>query len=93
MPVLNVCLIGVKWFNEHPDYLANPFYIGGESYAGKTVPFLAQMISEGILHCYIYDRQFGLWNCSYINYLHCNCSGVEAGMKSEPNLKVYYSSK
>ncbi|KAG0542700.1 hypothetical protein BDA96_02G127100 [Sorghum bicolor] len=50
-----------KWFNEHPDYLANPFYIGGESYAGKTVPFLAQMISEG----------------------------VEAGMKSEPNLKGY----
>uniref|UniRef100_A0A0A9HBJ8 Serine carboxypeptidase-like 19 n=1 Tax=Arundo donax TaxID=35708 RepID=A0A0A9HBJ8_ARUDO len=35
-----------KWFNDHPEYLANPFYIGGDSYAGKIVPFLAQMISE-----------------------------------------------
>lgn len=38
----------VKWFNDHPNYLENPFYIGGDSYAGKLVPFLAQMISEGI---------------------------------------------
>ncbi|XP_062189202.1 serine carboxypeptidase-like 19 isoform X2 [Phragmites australis] len=37
-----------KWFNDHPEYLASPFYIGGDSYAGKIVPFLAQMISEGI---------------------------------------------
>ncbi|NP_001137115.1 serine carboxypeptidase 1 precursor [Zea mays] len=37
-----------KWFNDHPEYHANPFYIDGESYAGKIVPFLAQMISEGI---------------------------------------------
>jgi carboxypeptidase C (cathepsin A) len=82
-------LIGVKWFNEHPEYLANPFYIGGESYAGKTVPFLAQMISEGIkliaLVALVYMIDNLVWNCSY---LHCNCSGVEAGMKSEPNLKV-----
>nr|CAB3452739.1 unnamed protein product [Digitaria exilis] len=37
-----------KWFNDHPEYLGNPFYIGGDSYAGKIVPFLAQIISEGI---------------------------------------------
>ncbi|MDK0727987.1 hypothetical protein P7A73_14740, partial [Clostridium perfringens] len=37
-----------KWFIEHPDYLANPFYVGGDSYAGKIVPFLAQKISEDI---------------------------------------------
>ncbi|PWZ37204.1 Serine carboxypeptidase-like 2 [Zea mays] len=41
--------MGVKWFNDHPEYHANPFYIDGESYAGKIVPFLAQMISEGII--------------------------------------------
>ncbi|KAJ1288439.1 hypothetical protein BS78_02G088900 [Paspalum vaginatum] len=50
-----------KWFDDHPKYLANPFYIGGDSYAGKIAPFLAQMISEG----------------------------VEAGMKSAPDLKGY----
>uniref|UniRef100_A0ACD5ZXS1 Uncharacterized protein n=1 Tax=Avena sativa TaxID=4498 RepID=A0ACD5ZXS1_AVESA len=37
-----------KWFTEHPDYLANPFYIGGDSKAGKLVPFVAQKISEDI---------------------------------------------
>ncbi|CAN6203729.1 unnamed protein product [Urochloa humidicola] len=37
-----------KWFNDHPEFLANPFYIGGDSYAGKIVPFLAQIVSEGI---------------------------------------------
>ncbi|KAJ1288436.1 hypothetical protein BS78_02G088700 [Paspalum vaginatum] len=38
----------IKWFNDHPEYHENPFYIGGDSYAGKIAPFLAQMISEGI---------------------------------------------
>ncbi|XP_047089193.1 serine carboxypeptidase-like 14 [Lolium rigidum] len=37
-----------KWFTEHPDYLANPFYVGGASHAGKFVPFIAQKISEDI---------------------------------------------
>ncbi|CAN6213876.1 unnamed protein product [Urochloa humidicola] len=37
-----------KWFDDHPAYLANPFYIGGDSYAGKIVPFLAHVILEGI---------------------------------------------
>ncbi|WVZ62910.1 hypothetical protein U9M48_012601 [Paspalum notatum var. saurae] len=38
----------IKWFNDHPEYRENPFYIGGDSYAGKIAPFLGQMISEGI---------------------------------------------
>uniref|UniRef100_A0ACD5W972 Uncharacterized protein n=1 Tax=Avena sativa TaxID=4498 RepID=A0ACD5W972_AVESA len=37
-----------KWFTEHPNYLENPFYVGGDSYGGKLVPFLAQKISEDI---------------------------------------------
>uniref|UniRef100_A0ACD6A6B9 Uncharacterized protein n=1 Tax=Avena sativa TaxID=4498 RepID=A0ACD6A6B9_AVESA len=37
-----------KWFTEHPDYLANPFYVGGDSFGGLLVPFLAQKISEDI---------------------------------------------
>ncbi|KAJ1288440.1 hypothetical protein BS78_02G089000 [Paspalum vaginatum] len=38
----------VKWFNDHPKYHENPFYIGGDSYGGKIAPFLAHMVSEGI---------------------------------------------
>uniref|UniRef100_A0A0D9Y0V9 Uncharacterized protein n=1 Tax=Leersia perrieri TaxID=77586 RepID=A0A0D9Y0V9_9ORYZ len=37
-----------KWISDHPDYLSNPFYIGGDSYAGKIVPFLVHKISEDI---------------------------------------------
>ncbi|VAI02047.1 unnamed protein product [Triticum turgidum subsp. durum] len=35
-----------KWFTDHPQYLSNPFYIGGDSYAGKVIPLIAQGISE-----------------------------------------------
>ncbi|KAK3118741.1 hypothetical protein QOZ80_9BG0706170 [Eleusine coracana subsp. coracana] len=37
-----------KWFSNHPEFLANPFYIGGDSYAGKIVPYLVQKISEDV---------------------------------------------
>ncbi|KAF0896567.1 hypothetical protein E2562_025504, partial [Oryza meyeriana var. granulata] len=37
-----------EWFSEHPGYLSNPFYVGGDSYGGKIVPFIAQKISEDI---------------------------------------------
>ncbi|CAD6341477.1 unnamed protein product [Miscanthus lutarioriparius] len=37
-----------QWFIDHPQYLSNVFYIGGDSYAGKVVPLIAQYISEGI---------------------------------------------
>ncbi|XP_047043115.1 serine carboxypeptidase-like 7 [Lolium rigidum] len=37
-----------KWFTEHPGYIANPLYVGGDSRAGMLAPVVAQMISEGI---------------------------------------------
>ncbi|KAG8089753.1 hypothetical protein GUJ93_ZPchr0011g27326 [Zizania palustris] len=37
-----------EWFKEHPDHLSNPFYVGGDSYGGKIIPFVAQKISEDI---------------------------------------------
>ncbi|GJN06295.1 hypothetical protein PR202_ga24010 [Eleusine coracana subsp. coracana] len=40
--------LAFEWFNDHPQYLSNPFYIGGDSYAGKMTPLIAQYISEGI---------------------------------------------
>uniref|UniRef100_A0A0D3FNM3 carboxypeptidase D n=1 Tax=Oryza barthii TaxID=65489 RepID=A0A0D3FNM3_9ORYZ len=37
-----------KWFNDHPRYLSNHFYVGGSSYAGKVIPIIMKFISEGI---------------------------------------------
>uniref|UniRef100_A0A453FQN3 Serine carboxypeptidase-like 19 n=1 Tax=Aegilops tauschii subsp. strangulata TaxID=200361 RepID=A0A453FQN3_AEGTS len=39
----------IKWFSDHPTYLKNPFYIGGDSYAGKLVPYIAHIISQEVL--------------------------------------------
>uniref|UniRef100_A0A0D3HL90 Carboxypeptidase n=1 Tax=Oryza barthii TaxID=65489 RepID=A0A0D3HL90_9ORYZ len=36
------------WFSQHREFLSNPLYVGGESYAGKLVPFLVQKISEDV---------------------------------------------
>ncbi|KAG2622073.1 serine carboxypeptidase-like 17 [Panicum virgatum] len=36
-----------KWFDAHPWLQSNPFYVAGDSYAGKMVPVIAQYISEG----------------------------------------------
>ncbi|BAT13815.1 Os11g0431100 [Oryza sativa Japonica Group] len=36
------------WFDGHPEYLANPFYVGGDSMAGRFVPFITEKISEDI---------------------------------------------
>ncbi|XP_027073777.1 serine carboxypeptidase-like 11 [Coffea arabica] len=36
-----------KWLHDNPEYISNSFYIGGGSYAGITVPILAQLVSNG----------------------------------------------
>ncbi|CAL5192806.1 unnamed protein product [Lathyrus oleraceus] len=38
----------LKWFEQFPEFQANPFYISGESYAGIYVPTLAFEIAKGI---------------------------------------------
>ncbi|XP_057732547.1 serine carboxypeptidase-like 20 [Arachis stenosperma] len=38
----------LKWFEEFPEFLENPFYISGESYAGIYVPTLAYEVIKGI---------------------------------------------
>lgn len=35
-----------KWFITHPQFRTNPFYVGGDSYAGIFVPVITQMISN-----------------------------------------------
>ncbi|MQM17218.1 hypothetical protein Taro_050186, partial [Colocasia esculenta] len=37
-----------KWFTDHPEFMSNPLYIGGDSYSGMTVPVIAQEVSNGI---------------------------------------------
>ncbi|KAF1868475.1 hypothetical protein Lal_00008282 [Lupinus albus] len=37
----------LKWFNLYPEFLPNPFFIVGESYAGVYVPTLAYEVMKG----------------------------------------------
>ncbi|ESQ40898.1 hypothetical protein EUTSA_v10015495mg [Eutrema salsugineum] len=36
-----------NWFMDHPEFISNPFYVGGDSYSGKIVPGVVQQISLG----------------------------------------------
>ncbi|KAJ8747904.1 hypothetical protein K2173_012794 [Erythroxylum novogranatense] len=38
----------LKWFELYPEFLSNPFYMSGESYAGIYVPTLASEVVKGI---------------------------------------------
>lgn len=38
----------LKWFQLYPEFIANPFYISGESYAGVYVPTLSYEVAQGI---------------------------------------------
>lgn len=38
----------LKWFQLYPEFLPNPFFIAGESYAGVYVPTLADEVMKGI---------------------------------------------
>ncbi|KAL3850469.1 hypothetical protein ACJIZ3_012351 [Penstemon smallii] len=38
----------LKWFELYPEFLSNPFFISGESYAGIYVPTLAYEVATGI---------------------------------------------
>ncbi|KAI3459132.1 hypothetical protein Pfo_015795 [Paulownia fortunei] len=38
----------LKWFEQFPEFTANPFYIAGESYAGIYIPTLASDVVKGV---------------------------------------------
>uniref|UniRef100_A0A1S4DZ55 Uncharacterized protein n=1 Tax=Cucumis melo TaxID=3656 RepID=A0A1S4DZ55_CUCME len=35
-----------KWFDDHPEFISNPFYVAGNSYAGMIVPVVALAMLE-----------------------------------------------
>ncbi|KAG6518310.1 hypothetical protein ZIOFF_021714 [Zingiber officinale] len=37
----------LQWLVEHPQFISNPLYIAGDSYAGKIVPMVAKRILDG----------------------------------------------
>ncbi|CAH9144921.1 unnamed protein product [Cuscuta epithymum] len=37
----------LKWLVDHPEFVSNPFYMGGDSYAGAFIPIITQIISDG----------------------------------------------
>ncbi|XP_023640518.1 serine carboxypeptidase-like 9 isoform X2 [Capsella rubella] len=40
-----------KWLHKHPQYISNPFYATGDSYAGMIVPAVVDAISKGNYIC------------------------------------------
>ncbi|XP_019101295.1 PREDICTED: serine carboxypeptidase-like 9 isoform X4 [Camelina sativa] len=40
-----------KWLSKHPQFISNPFYATGDSYAGMIVPVLVDEISKGNYIC------------------------------------------
>jgi len=40
-----------KWLGKHQEFSSNPFYVGGDSYSGITVPATVQEISKGNYQC------------------------------------------
>ncbi|KAL5556771.1 hypothetical protein UlMin_039007 [Ulmus minor] len=37
-----------KWLLDHPKFISNPFYLGGDSYSGMVVPIVAEEIAKSI---------------------------------------------
>nr|XP_027089819.1 serine carboxypeptidase-like 11 isoform X1 [Coffea arabica] len=36
-----------KFLIDHPEFISNPFYVGGDSFSGLIVPIITELISEG----------------------------------------------
>uniref|UniRef100_A0ACD5UZH5 Uncharacterized protein n=3 Tax=Avena sativa TaxID=4498 RepID=A0ACD5UZH5_AVESA len=46
--VAQIVIFLTKWFDEHPEFLSNPFYVAGDSYSGLIVPAITLEIAKRI---------------------------------------------
>ncbi|KAL0926138.1 hypothetical protein M5K25_004532 [Dendrobium thyrsiflorum] len=74
-----------KWLLSHPNFVSNPFYMGGESYGGKMATLLSHEIVEGN-----YQGQNPLIN---IKLIQTNCKGEDylkpQGVVCKSHLQVF----
>ncbi|KVG98785.1 Peptidase S10, serine carboxypeptidase, partial [Cynara cardunculus var. scolymus] len=50
----------LEWFKLYPEYLSNPFFIAGESYAGVYVPMLSYEVMKERSRNPVFDNPLGL---------------------------------
>ncbi|KAL6843504.1 hypothetical protein ACP4OV_026566 [Aristida adscensionis] len=66
-----------KWFDDHPQYLSNPFYVGGDSYAGKGYivgnPLTGNKIDDNSR--IPYSHSFGIISDQLYEAAMTNCEG------------------
>uniref|UniRef100_A0A0A0L2L9 Serine carboxypeptidase n=1 Tax=Cucumis sativus TaxID=3659 RepID=A0A0A0L2L9_CUCSA len=65
-----------KWFDDHPEFISNPFYISGNSYSGMIVPMVALAILEGTykhIFSFINFQGYILGNPITIPHANENC--------------------
>ncbi|XP_060199311.1 serine carboxypeptidase-like 11 isoform X1 [Lycium barbarum] len=80
-----------EWFVDHPEFLRNPLYVGGDSYSGMVVPIITQIIAISktifavLVLCSI---TFCLVLCFHILW-PCDITENEIEIKQCINLKGY----
>ncbi|XXG64759.1 hypothetical protein AAC387_Pa05g2625 [Persea americana] len=46
--IASIIFVDSPWLDDHPEFLSNPLYIGGDSYSGFILPIVVQEIANGI---------------------------------------------
>ncbi|KAL5988279.1 hypothetical protein ACLOJK_036042 [Asimina triloba] len=81
----------LKWYSDHPHFLSNPLYIGGDSYSGITVPVIAQEIANAKFSGLKADNEAEVLHPYYSQTTICVVclAANEAGSQPVLNLKGY----
>lgn len=77
----------MQWFGLYPEFLNNPFFISGESYAGVYVPMLASEVVKGTFFIFKSTQVPDLFNTITASYPNPS-AGIDSGVKPILNFKV-----